>query len=183
VGHQPFLVYPHRHPGNRVLSSPYPTSGITEAGTSRPQDSLLAAHCQPGDHTPAPLAPLPLRVPSPGWLKSPHQRPFVGLPALELEDPPPLSPYRQPPPYRCCGPQVYHLHWRPVRVPMINADLVPRATPNLPPQYVMGSTYSALKKRVREALIEDWSRLFPPPPTITTLQPYTPTTLWGWESS
>ena len=68
-------------------------------------------------------------------------------------------------------------------MPMINADLVPRATPNLPPQYVMGSTYSALKKRVREALIEDWSRLFPPPPTITTLQPYTPTTLWGWESS
>ena len=35
------------------------------------------------------------------------------------------------------------------RVPMINAHLVPRVAPNLPPQWLMESTYSALKKRVR----------------------------------
>ena len=41
------------------------------------------------------------------------------------------------------------------RMPMINAHLVPGILPNLPPQSLMESTYSALKKRVREALIED----------------------------
>ena len=49
------------------------------------------------------------------------------------------------------------------RMPMINAHLVPGILPNLLPQSLMESTYSALKKRVREALIEDLSRLFPPP--------------------
>jgi len=49
------------------------------------------------------------------------------------------------------------------RMPMINAHLVPQVLPNLPTQSPMESTYSALKTRVREALIEDWSRLFPPP--------------------
>jgi len=49
------------------------------------------------------------------------------------------------------------------RVPMINAHLVPEVLPNLPPRSLMESTYSPLKKRVREALIEHWSRLFPPP--------------------
>jgi len=48
-------------------------------------------------------------------------------------------------------------------MPMINAHLVPEVLPNLPPQSLMESTYSDLKKRVREALIEDWSRLFPAP--------------------
>jgi len=45
---------------------------------------------------------------------------------------------------------------------MINSHLVCRA-PNLPPQSLMDSTYSALKKRVRETLLEEWSSLFPTP--------------------
>ena len=49
------------------------------------------------------------------------------------------------------------------RVPMINTHLVPEVLPNLPLQSLMESTYSALKKRVRQALIEDWSQLFPTP--------------------
>ena len=53
-------------------------------------------------------------------------------------------------------------------VPMINAHVVPAGSPNLPPRSLMERTYSALMKRVREALIEDWSRLFPPLPTIIT---------------
>jgi len=40
---------------------------------------------------------------------------------------------------------------------MINAHLVHEVSLILPPQSLMESTYSALKKRVREALIEDWS--------------------------
>ena len=46
---------------------------------------------------------------------------------------------------------------------MINSHLVPEVLALLPPQSLMLITYSALKKRVREALIADWSRLFPPP--------------------
>jgi len=48
------------------------------------------------------------------------------------------------------------------RMPMINSHLVCPA-PNLPPQSLMDNTYSALKKRVREKLLEEWSSLFPTP--------------------
>jgi len=49
------------------------------------------------------------------------------------------------------------------KVPMINSHLVPELASLLAPQSLTLSTYSALKKRVSEALIEDWSRQFPPP--------------------
>jgi len=45
---------------------------------------------------------------------------------------------------------------------MINSRLV-CATPSLPPQSLMDNTYSALKKRVREALLAEWASLFPTP--------------------
>jgi len=48
------------------------------------------------------------------------------------------------------------------RMPMINSHLV-CPTPSLPPQSLMDSTYSALKKRVREALLVEWASLFPTP--------------------
>jgi len=48
------------------------------------------------------------------------------------------------------------------RMPMINSHLMcPAAI--LPPQSLMDSTYSALKKRVREALLMEWAPLFPTP--------------------
>ena len=45
---------------------------------------------------------------------------------------------------------------------MINSQLV-CPTPILPPQSLLDSTYSALKKRVREALFVDWASRFPTP--------------------
>jgi len=48
------------------------------------------------------------------------------------------------------------------RMPMINSHLVCPA-PTLAPQSLMDSTYSALTKRVREALLVEWASLFPPP--------------------
>jgi len=48
------------------------------------------------------------------------------------------------------------------RMPMINSHLVCPA-PVLPPQSLIDSTYSALKKRVRETLLEEWASLFPTP--------------------
>jgi len=49
------------------------------------------------------------------------------------------------------------------RMPMINAHLLPEVLPNHPLQCLMESTYSARRKRVREALTEQWSCQFPPP--------------------
>jgi len=46
------------------------------------------------------------------------------------------------------------------RMPMINSHLVSQALA-VPPPSLMDNTYSALKKRMREALLEEWSRLFP----------------------
>jgi len=48
------------------------------------------------------------------------------------------------------------------RMSMINSHLV-CPTPVLPPQALMDSTYSALKKRVREKLLAEWASLFPTP--------------------
>jgi len=45
------------------------------------------------------------------------------------------------------------------KMPMINSHLV-CPYPILPPQSLMDSTYSALQKRVREKLLEEWSSLF-----------------------
>ena len=48
------------------------------------------------------------------------------------------------------------------RMPMMNSHLV-WPTPVLPPKSLMDSTYSALKMRVRETLLEEWASLFPTP--------------------
>jgi len=48
------------------------------------------------------------------------------------------------------------------RMPMINSRLV-CPTPVLPPQSLIDNTYSALKKRVREALLTEWAALYPTP--------------------
>jgi len=59
------------------------------------------------------------------------------------------------------------------KMPMINSDLV-TPTPVLPPQSLMNNTYSALKARVRAALLAEWASLFPTPgyyrhlPALTT---------------
>jgi len=47
-------------------------------------------------------------------------------------------------------------------MPMINSHLVPEVWALLPPQSIMLSM-AALTQRSREALIKDWSQLFPRP--------------------
>ena len=48
------------------------------------------------------------------------------------------------------------------RMPMINTHLG-RPAPKLPCQSLMDNTYSGLKKRIRETLLDEWSSLFPTP--------------------
>ena len=64
------------------------------------------------------------------------------------------------------------------KMPMINSHLV-SPTPVLPPQSIMNATYSALKKRVREALLEEWASPFPTQGTTTTSPRLTPDRSWG----
>ena len=45
---------------------------------------------------------------------------------------------------------------------MIKSHLV-YPVPTLPPQSLMDNTYSALKKRARDKLLEEWASLFPTP--------------------
>jgi len=45
---------------------------------------------------------------------------------------------------------------------MINSHLVSSA-PTVPPRSLIDNTYSALKKRVREALLAEWPKLLPTP--------------------
>jgi len=68
------------------------------------------------------------------------------------------------------------------RMPMINSHLV-FPTPALPPQSLMDSTYSALKKGAREKLLKEWASLFPTPgyylhPPATSLG-----LSWAWANS
>ena len=97
---------------------------------------------------------------------------LVYLP-LSLKAPRPSPPLRNPLPMDTVAHRTIALTGGQSRMLMINAHLVPEVSHRLPPQFRMESTYFALKKRVREALIGDLSRLFPPLATITTLQPYT----------
>ena len=62
---------------------------------------------------------------------------------------------------------------------MINSHLVSPA-PTLPPQSLMDSTYSALKKRVREKLREEWASLFPPPGYYLQPAVLHPRPFMGW---
>jgi len=64
------------------------------------------------------------------------------------------------------------------RMPMINSHLV-CPTPILPPQSLIDNTYSALKKRVREALLAEWASLFPTLGTTCTLPPCPPGPSWA----
>ena len=51
------------------------------------------------------------------------------------------------------------------RMPMINSHLVSPALA-IPAQFQMDNTYSTLKQKVREALLEEWARLFPAPGSV-----------------
>jgi len=54
------------------------------------------------------------------------------------------------------------------RMPTIKSHLV-SPTPVLPPQSLMYNTFSALKKRMREALLKEWATFFQHRGTTYTL--------------
>ena len=68
------------------------------------------------------------------------------------------------------------------RMPMINSRLVCPA-PVLPPQSLMDNTYTALKKRIREHLLEEWASLFPAPGYYRHPPRCSRDLLWDWASS
>jgi len=81
---------------------------------------------------------------------------------LHWKTPLPVPPMRNPLPIDAVAYKTIPFTQELSRMPMINSHL---GSPALAasPKSLMDNTYSALKKRVREALIEEWPRLFPTP--------------------
>jgi len=162
VGHHLFLVDPFWHPRHRVLPAPHPPCGLPAAKACRPPDCLLPTQCQPRTGTPAPLLSLPVLPLGPDSSRALTS----GLSSVYLPlswKAPSLSPRQNPPPVDAVAHRAIPFTSSLSMLPMINSGLVPEISALLLPQSLMTRMYSALKKSVREGLIEDWSGLFPPP--------------------
>ena len=81
---------------------------------------------------------------------------------LHWKIPRPVPPLRNHLPIDAVAHQTIPFTHRLSRIPMINSHLVSSA-PSALPRSLMDNTYSALKKRVREALLAEWPGLLPTP--------------------
>ena len=79
---------------------------------------------------------------------------------LHWKTPRPVSPIRNHLPVDAVAHRTIPFTLGLSRMPMINSHLV-SLTPVLPPQSLMNNTYSPIKKRVREAFLEDLVALLP----------------------
>ena len=81
---------------------------------------------------------------------------------LDWKTPRPVPPLRNHMPIDAVAPRTIPFTHGLSRMPMINSHLVSSA-PSTLPWSLMDNTYSALKKRVREALLAEWPGLLPIP--------------------
>jgi len=81
---------------------------------------------------------------------------------LHWKTPRPVPPLRNHLPIDAVAPKTIALTHGLSKMPMINTHLVSSA-PTILPRSLMDNTYSALKKRVREALLAAWPGLLPTP--------------------
>jgi len=153
------------------------TTGILSVESCLPPVSLLVTHrqrlaalrvvCSPPSVNPA-TARLHPSFPSLSVYRAPDSWRAItrGLSSVYLplnwKTPRPVPPIRNHPPVDAVAHRTIPFTLGLSRMPMINSHLACR-TPALPPQSLMNNTYSALKKRVREALLADWASLFPTP--------------------
>jgi len=149
-------------------------TGILSMESCLPPVSLLVAHrqrlaalrvvCSPHSVNPA-TARLHPSFPALSAHRAPDSSRAItrGLSSVYLplhwETPRPVPPIRSHLPVDAVAHRTIPFTLGLSRMPMINSHLVSPA-PALPPQSLMDNTYSALKKRVREKLLEEWSSLF-----------------------
>jgi len=152
-------------------------TGILSVESCLPLVSLLITHrqrlaalrvvCSPPSLNPA-TAHLHASFPSLSVHRAPDSSRALtrGLSSLYLprhwKTPRPVPPLRNHLPVDPVAHQTIPFTFVLSRMPMINSHLV-CPTPTLRPQALMDSTYSPLKKRVREALTKEWASLFPTP--------------------
>jgi len=152
-------------------------TGIPSVGSCLPPVSLLIAHRQrlaalrvvgsPPSVNPA-MARLHPSFPLLSVYRAPDSSRAItrGLSSVYLplhwKTPRPIPPMRNHLPVDAMAHRTIPFTIGPSRMPMINSHLV-CLTPTLAPQSLMDSTYSALKKRVRDTLLAEWSSLFPTP--------------------
>ena len=151
--------------------------GILYVESCLPPISLLVTHrqrlaairivCSPPQVNPA-TAPLHPTFPSLSLYRAPDSSRAItrGLTSVYLPlhwmTPRPVPPIRNHWPVDAVAHRTLPFTQGLARMPMINSHLV-SPSPVLPPQPLMDNTYSALKARVRDALLEDWANLFPTP--------------------
>ena len=100
---------------------------------------------------------------------------------LNWKTPRTVPPMRNHVPIDAVAPKIIPFTHGLSRMPMINSHLVSLALA-VPPQPLMDNTYSALKKRVREPLLEEWSVLFPTPRFYLHRPALTRAPSWDWAS-
>jgi len=152
----------HRDTLGRVMPPSHFAPDRTSAEAGRPQGFLLPPKCEPRDGPPSPLLPLTLGAPGTRLLKNPYKGAHFSLPSLTLEDPRPVPPIRNHLPLDAVAYRTIPFTLGLSRMLMINSHLVSPAL-TLPPQSLMDNTYSALNKRIRDALLREWATLFPTP--------------------
>jgi len=152
-------------------------TGILSVESCLPPVSLLIAHrqrlvalrvvCSPPSLNPA-TARLHPSFPSLSVYRAPNSLRAItrGLSSIYLplhcKTPRPVPPIRNHLPVDAVAHRTIPFTLGLSRMPMINSYLV-CPTPVLLPQSLMDSTYSALKMRVRETLLEECASLFPTP--------------------
>jgi len=162
MDHQLLLSNTRRHALGRVLPPPNPSPGA-KAKAWGTEDSVLPSQCEPRDGTPSPVFSLPLITPCPRVLEDSNKRAHICVPPPELGNTATRPTHAKPPPSGGGGPQNHTLHARAVQ------DAYDKLSPPLPgpgrppPVSLMNNTYSTLKKRVRESLLNKWAHLFPMP--------------------
>lgn len=163
MDHELLLSYTNQDPRCGILPAPKFPPDLPTAKDRGDPGCMLPTRGKPSYSTPSALIPLPLSPPGTRLLDGSTNGPHVRVPSPALE-----NPTTRPPPTRNHLP-IDGVAQRTIpsthglsRVPMVNSHLVSSALA-VPPQYRMDNTYSALKRRVREALIEEWSLLFPTP--------------------
>jgi len=140
---------------------------VTLLVSQRQRHAALRTVCSPPAVNPA-TARIHPSFPSLSWYRAPdgsraHTKDLSSfyLP-LRWKTTRPSPPLRNHLPIDTVAHRTIALTGRLSKMPMINAHLVPEVSALLLPQSLMTSKYTGLKKRVRQALIEDWSRLFRP---------------------
>jgi len=160
VDHKLLLGYAHRDTLGGVLPPTCLPPDRPPAKTGSSQGGLLPPSLNPATARLHPWFPWSSAHQAPDSSRAVTRGPSSVYLPLHWKTPRPVPPIRNHLPIDAVAHRTKPFTLGLSSMPMINSHLVCPA-PVLPPQSLIDSTYSALKKRVREKLLEEWASLFP----------------------